>query len=284
MIRYVVLSVEPVLVEQKASARMKRLVLKSNKGKERDRPVVEKSRAVAAMAECVVVRERDLGMNDIQFTSMTHLGNILTPGDVVLGYDLTNANYNVDEEGEEVLSRLPHALPDVVLVRKCYERKGDRVWRLKKLETEKGDGRPGEGDDADYEADLEDFMQQVEGDKEMRQQMNLYRNSKAVAAAAAAAAASLASGAMEEEDEAGRRHRTDDEELRLEELLEDMELQSDRDEPASAAGVDESERRQRNARHLAELRVLSEEEAAATAPTVAFDLTAPPSADTEDDI
>lgn len=39
------------------------------------------------LAECVVARERDLGVNDRQLTCITHLGNILKEGDLVLGYE-----------------------------------------------------------------------------------------------------------------------------------------------------------------------------------------------------
>jgi hypothetical protein len=37
------------------------------------------------MAECVVVREKDFGVNDTQFTCSTHIGQLLKEGDVVLG-------------------------------------------------------------------------------------------------------------------------------------------------------------------------------------------------------
>ncbi len=37
------------------------------------------------LAEVVVARERDFGVTDTQYTCITHLGNILKDGDVVLG-------------------------------------------------------------------------------------------------------------------------------------------------------------------------------------------------------
>lgn len=260
MIRYIVLSVEAILVEQKPSARMKRLVLKSNKGKGRTEEHVEKTRAVAALAECVVVRERDFGVNDVQFTCITHLGGLLQTGDTVLGYDLTNTNFNIDEEDEGSMSKM--SIPDVILVRKCYERKGERSWRLKKLETEKGEEREGKHNKDDYDADMEDFMQQVEADREFRQQMNIYRrtdhkgNKVSFAAKKAPAAADMDTEDAEERD-------YDAEEIRLEELLEEMDL-DDEDE------VQEDEKQQKNARHMEEFRILSQEEAAAV--TAVFDL------------
>ncbi len=66
MIKFVVLSVEPIIQAVRASA--KRRGAKKNR-----------------MAECVVVRERDFGVNDCQFECITHLGGILKEGDSVFG-------------------------------------------------------------------------------------------------------------------------------------------------------------------------------------------------------
>ena len=64
---YVVLSVEPVLVDSRPSSKKRGLDRKMR------------------VAECVVARERDFGVNDTQFTCLTHLGNILREGDFVQG-------------------------------------------------------------------------------------------------------------------------------------------------------------------------------------------------------
>jgi hypothetical protein len=37
------------------------------------------------IAEVTVAREKDLGVNDQQFVCISHLGNILREGDIVLG-------------------------------------------------------------------------------------------------------------------------------------------------------------------------------------------------------
>ena len=37
------------------------------------------------LAECVVAREKDFGVNDTQHTVITSLGNILKEGDMVFG-------------------------------------------------------------------------------------------------------------------------------------------------------------------------------------------------------
>ncbi len=39
-----------------------------------------------------VARSSDFGRNDTVYYVRTHLGNILHPGDMALGYDLANAN------------------------------------------------------------------------------------------------------------------------------------------------------------------------------------------------
>jgi nonsense-mediated mRNA decay protein 3 len=109
--RFVVLSVEPVLLEQRASARMKRVRTNTSQ---------QAMRNVSKLAECVVAREKDLGSDDTQFTVLTHLGPLLVAGDVVLGYDLHSANLNVDDEGQALLEKMS-SLPDVILVRKVSQ-------------------------------------------------------------------------------------------------------------------------------------------------------------------
>jgi hypothetical protein len=89
------------------------------------------------------------------------------------------------------------------------------------------------------EEDFEDFLQQVEGDKEMRGNINLYktdkdkakaaREAKAKATAVAAAKAAHDGAEAEDEDEEMDAEGDDDddedeEEVRLDELLDDLDL------------------------------------------------------------
>lgn len=67
LIKFVVLSLEPVLAAARPSA----------KKRGTDRKI--------RIAECVVARERDFGVTDMQFHCVTHLGHILREGDIVLG-------------------------------------------------------------------------------------------------------------------------------------------------------------------------------------------------------
>ena len=178
--RYVILAVEPILHNQRPSAKK--------------RGVDKKLR----LAECIIARERDLGANDTQFTCITHLGHLLREGDIALGYDLTNATWVQDLEKDSIRQE---DVPDVILVRKHYPTKSERIWALKSLqidETLENEGRFAESEDKDYE----EFLQELESDRELRAQINLYKTPKAKALAA-----------MDTEDE---------EDIRLEELLDDL--------------------------------------------------------------
>lgn len=178
----------------------------------------------ARMAEVELARECDLGRNDNRATVVSHLGHILRAGDTVLGYDVSSANL---PEGEAT-GDLRGSLPDVVLVRKVYPRndereggegKRDRHWKLGELEKDGGDGGGGgiseKRDEAAAEKDYERFLQQLESDKDMRRQVNLYKSS----------------GAMEEVEE------MDEEEVRLEELLDGMTLDNADAGPDGGADV-----------------------------------------------
>jgi nonsense-mediated mRNA decay protein 3 len=76
------------------------------------------------------------------FHTRTHLGGILQPSDGVLGYHLSNTNFNSDDFASLPLDRIP----DVVLVRKGYpnrrKKNKSRNWRLQS--KAKGEGEEGE--------------------------------------------------------------------------------------------------------------------------------------------
>lgn len=213
LVPFVILSVEPVVQAIRPSAKQ--------------RGAGRKIR----MAECVVARERDLGANDTQFTVLTHLGHILKEGDVVLGYDLSSAAWAHERGIDE---QIRGAMPDIILTRKNYATRGERKWALKALEVDEEAVLSGKEQEA-VEADYEDFLQQVEGDKEMRANMNLYKAEKArKKAEAAATTAAMESAAMDQGSDAG--YDEDEEEIRLEELLDEMALG---DAAAGGAGFDD---------------------------------------------
>ncbi len=107
-----------------------------------------------------IAREADLGVNDERYTAVTHLGRILRTGDTVLGYHLSSqANFTAEELGLR-------DLPDVILVRKVYEKHGKRNWTLKNLEKEECEedsaGRVGHSEQLMDDGDREIFFQQLE--------------------------------------------------------------------------------------------------------------------------
>lgn len=106
LIKYYVLSIDPIIAQSRPSAKRRGFDRKSR------------------LAECVVARERDFGVNDTQFTCVTHLGHVLKEGDLVMGYDLSNASWTNDETG------LKKDLPDLILVRKYYRNKGNSLITL----------------------------------------------------------------------------------------------------------------------------------------------------------
>ena len=168
MTRFIVLGKEPVVVERNVSKR-------TTTRKQRNR-----------LASLTMAREDDLGMNDKQFEERSHVGYLMKSGDVCVGYDLTETQF-VDDEAEE--KRSEGRLPDVVVLRKLYGgvATGDanaaktRIWQLQRLDVEMaeasgGNGRSSKNDAEADDMDEEDFMREVEADREMRGQMNLYKS------------------------------------------------------------------------------------------------------------
>jgi nonsense-mediated mRNA decay protein 3 len=72
-----------------------------------------------ALADVEVARETDFGNNDETVPCVTHLGNLLEVGDIVLGYDLASAVLAGGAEWSMDRSFNAHfTMPDVVLVKK----------------------------------------------------------------------------------------------------------------------------------------------------------------------
>ena len=119
-------------------------------------------------ARCEVQREADGHI----FCSQTHLGHILKHGDTVLGYDIGSINCTED------LNLLKHqkGLPDVILIRKHYDRKrGKKIWKLKRMDVDDGDMLPNKRTEKRREMDLEEFEDEIEQNKGMRKNFNLYK-------------------------------------------------------------------------------------------------------------
>ncbi|KAK6134803.1 hypothetical protein DH2020_031473 [Rehmannia glutinosa] len=114
------------------------------------------------LADAHVARVSDFGKNDMIFSVRTHLGCILKAGDYALGYDLYGANIN-DIELDKYKGLV---LPDVILIKKSYEKKGANwgkscSWKLKSLNMEINNGAKG-GDheeNSEYELFLRDLAE-----------------------------------------------------------------------------------------------------------------------------
>ena len=79
-----------------------------------------KTRGRWLLAEVEVARSSDFGTNDTTFHTHTHLGSLLHPGDLALGYDVHTSNFNDDDLAALSLKGRSLALPDVVLVKKIF--------------------------------------------------------------------------------------------------------------------------------------------------------------------
>ena len=133
-------------------------------------------------ADAIVAKVSDYDSSTPPVHARTHLGRVLKPGDIALGYCLSTANLNNDDLSEYSQK---HEIPDVVLVRKSYAHLRphgkNRTWTLK--------GLPMELDENALEhrtKDQERFMEEIEEDVEVRAQVPLFRNKSVVAAAAVA--------------------------------------------------------------------------------------------------
>jgi len=126
------------------------------------------------LAYAQVARVSDFGKNDTIFTVRTHLGHLLNPGDHALGYDLYGANLN-DDDMDTAMAR--YSLPEVVLVKKSYEKRPrTRRWKLKRLPVEEDAANKAKGEEERRLDEYEAFLRDLELDPEMRFKMDLYKN------------------------------------------------------------------------------------------------------------
>ncbi|KAL3781096.1 hypothetical protein ACHAW5_005003 [Stephanodiscus triporus] len=219
--RYVVLGKEPVYLERNAS----------RKG------VSKKQRSKLALITSA--RESDLGTNDSTLVERSHLGYLMKGGDVCLGYDLRETQL-VDDDAEE--ARTDGKFPDVVYVRKLYggvaagesDAARKRMFRLQRLNVKKGDEEGGGGrrkkakKDAETDhMDEEDFLQELEADREMRARVNIYKSDTALK--------EERNDERDEDDGDENDEDEDDQKITLDELLDNLALDSKPDAVEDAA-------------------------------------------------
>lgn len=116
-------------------------------------------------ADVYLMRNNDMSGSDAQFHCRTHLGHLLSAGDTVIGYDFTTTNLN--DPNLELMKK--DNIPDVVLVKKVYgdkkKRSKKRNWKLKSLPMEKA-----------HKDDYDEFLEDLEEDREYRSVINIYRD------------------------------------------------------------------------------------------------------------
>lgn len=122
-------------------------------------------------ADVYLMKNTECTGSDTQLHCRTHLGHILHDGDTVLGLDFTTANLN-DQNMENIKDE---KIPDVILTKKLYidtkKRSQSRRWKLKHLAKD-SDEKSRDGEDADFD----EFLDELEEDKEFRQNINIYRD------------------------------------------------------------------------------------------------------------
>ncbi|KAK2962681.1 putative 60S ribosomal export protein NMD3 [Blattamonas nauphoetae] len=104
----------------------------------------------------------------------SHLGLLLNPGDLVLGYDLQTLSVS-DKLGE-----WKGYVPDVIIVRKTFPQSKKRLahrknWTMKRLTAEEGDDDGKRGTEDKQMRDEAIFIREIEEDKELRGTINLYK-------------------------------------------------------------------------------------------------------------
>lgn len=164
------------------------------------------------LAEATVARASDMGVNDQTYYVKTHLGGILHVGDSVMGYHLTGTNFNNQLFDALEESKYASTIPDVVLVKKHYERKKgkSRKWRVKRMAKEESEMLPRKQDQERMERDFEMFLRDVEEDAELRAGLALYK----------AEQQKLQADAMDVESDADE---DDGLEIPIDQLMDDME-------------------------------------------------------------
>ncbi|KAL6729957.1 hypothetical protein Aduo_000964 [Ancylostoma duodenale] len=125
------------------------------------------------LADVWLVRSHQVGMSDAQtLSTRTHLGHLLNPGDLVLAFDIRNCNVN-----NTVFDEMkPEDIPDVVIVKKVYDRArrvARRQWKLKRLVV---DGNIVGNETESVADEFQRFMEDVEEDPYMREKINIYKD------------------------------------------------------------------------------------------------------------
>ncbi len=122
---------------------------------------------------------KNLSKNDDEIVEIrTFLGRKMHPGDIYLGYDLREIN--LSEDLELNLKKKTEKIPDVILVKKKYKNYR-RIFKLKHLNMEVDErNKKDKNRKNQRKKDEEDFMEEIGENKELREEIDLYRDEKAI--------------------------------------------------------------------------------------------------------
>ena len=122
---------------------------------------------------------KNLSKNDDEIVEIrTFLGRKMHPGDIYLGYDLREIN--LSEDLEINLSKKNEKIPDVILVKKKYKNYR-KIFKLKHLNMQIDEGKKKDKNKKNQkEKEEEDFMKEIGENKELREEIDLYRDDKAI--------------------------------------------------------------------------------------------------------
>ena len=150
---------------------------------------LEEKKMKIVNVKCIRNSEKEENKDIIE--TRTFLGRKMRPGDIYFGYDLTRINITEDLEG--ILSKKKEKIPDIILVKKKYNNY-KRIFKLKHLDMdiEDEDDEKEEKENnqkkskkkkkgkKDKDKDMEEFMEDVGKNKELRKNINLYKDEKAI--------------------------------------------------------------------------------------------------------
>jgi len=139
------------------------------------------------LASLTISKDSDLGLYDACYEVPSHIGYLLKAGDIALGDDLRDLQL-VNFEAEKAMK--DGYLPDIVVLRKLYGSvvtqdlgvSQQRIFCLRKLDKDiiveytKTEKRKDKNDHSKDDIDNEDFLREVEADKEMRGNINIYKS------------------------------------------------------------------------------------------------------------
>jgi nonsense-mediated mRNA decay protein 3 len=122
------------------------------------------------LADVWFIKSNEIG-SDNQIHSRTHLGHLLKPGDVALAFDMASANIN-EPNFEKYERNNSSKIPDAIIVKKHFgdkvSRNRKRQWKLRRIDIDRA------SDGSSTNRDYMDFMEDLEEDPILRQNINIY--------------------------------------------------------------------------------------------------------------